>query len=225
MAVSGQTVHVIWAAGERPYRYHRFSTDAGQTWSETKRLFGELHGQALDGLAVDGAGRVHFLAQIRYPQGIYHAMWDASAWTPPELLYRIAEEETPDDFGDRIHAHDVRPVVRAGNQLVVTFADPPADPHRRLFVMVRTLADVAPQPTVQPPERAATPAGVPSAVPAQATPGPAPTATPPLPVTATDPPWERAPGPDVPLTRALVPIVVLLGGAFVARLLAGLAKR
>ena len=36
------------------------------------------------------------------------------------------------------------PVVRAGNQLVLTFADGPADPNRRLFVMYRTLDDISP---------------------------------------------------------------------------------
>jgi hypothetical protein len=50
MIVQGRTVHVIWAAGSLPYRYHRFSTDAGLTWNVPVQIFGELHGQAFDGL-------------------------------------------------------------------------------------------------------------------------------------------------------------------------------
>jgi hypothetical protein len=133
MIVQGQTVHVIWAAGSQAYRHHRFSTDAGQTWSAPRQIFGELQGQAFDGLAVDGAGRVHFFGQIRYPLGIYHAYWDQTQWTPPSWIYLIAQEG--EEIGDRIHAHHTHPVVRAGNQLVLTFADPPADPNRRLFEM------------------------------------------------------------------------------------------
>ena len=144
MIVQGQTVHVIWAAGSLPYRYHRFSTDAGQTWSAPVQIFGELHGQAFDGLAVDGAGRVHFFGQIRYPMGIYHAYWDQTQWSKPSLVYLIAQEDSEEGFGDRVHAHHTLPVIRAGNQLVLTFADGPADPNRRLFVMYRTLDDILP---------------------------------------------------------------------------------
>ena len=90
MTVQGQTVHVIWAAGSFPYRHHSFSNDAGLTWSAPARIFGDLHGQAFDGLAVDGAGRVHFLGQIRYPIGIYEADWDKGQWTAASLVYLIA---------------------------------------------------------------------------------------------------------------------------------------
>ncbi len=85
MIVQGQTVHIIWAAGSFPYRYHRFSTDAGLTWSAPVQIFGELHGQAFDSLAVDRSGRVHFFGQIRYPMGIYHAYWDQTRWSTPSL--------------------------------------------------------------------------------------------------------------------------------------------
>jgi len=49
MIVQGQNVHVIWAAGDLPHRNHRFSTDAGRTWSDPAQVFGDLHGQAFDG--------------------------------------------------------------------------------------------------------------------------------------------------------------------------------
>src|SRR5207247_1489570 len=112
--------------GEQSYRNYRYSTDAGLTWSVSERIFGELNGQAFDGLAVDGAGRVHFFGQIRYPQGIYHAIWDHGTWSVPDLVYLILQGDSSTEvMGDRIHAHDTVPVVRAGNQLVLTFADGP----------------------------------------------------------------------------------------------------
>jgi hypothetical protein len=144
-------VHVIWAAGELPYRFHRLSTDAGKTWSLPRAIFGELHGQAFDTLTVDRAGRVHFLGQIRYPVGIYEAYWDQTHWIQPSLVYLIALADSEEGFGDRVHAHLLQAVVRAGNQLVLTFGDGPADPNRRLFVMHRTLDDLAPFETIPTP--------------------------------------------------------------------------
>ena len=217
MIVQGQTVHVIWAAGELPYRHHRFSRDAGQTWSAPGRLFGELHGQAFDGFAVDGAGQVHFLGQIRYPQGIYHAYWDQTQWTPPSLIYLIAQEDSEEGIGDRIHAHHTHPVVRAGNQLVLTFADPPADPNRRLFAMHRTLDDISPLETVPTPVPTATPVPVPSPTPGRPTPMPTLTATAPLFDTAAAQSLGPVPGPDLALRVALVPTLLLLGGTVVIR--------
>jgi hypothetical protein len=217
MIVQGQTVHVIWAAGELPYRYHRFSTDAGQTWSAPKQIFGELHGQAGDGLAIDGAGRMHYFAQIRYPQGIYHAYWDGTQWTPPSLIYLIAREG--EEIGNHIHAHHTHPVVRAGNQLVLTFGDGPADPNRRLFAMHRTLDDLAPLELVPTPELAATPLPEPSPTPRQPTPLPPPTATPPVFDRAATQPQDRVPRPDLIIWVALVPNLLVFGGLVFIRLL------
>jgi hypothetical protein len=119
-----------------------------------KQIFGELHGQAGDGFAVDGAGRVHFFAQIRYPQAIYHAYWDKNQWTSPSIVYLIAREG--EGIGDHIHAHHTHPVVRAGNQLILTFGDGPADPNRRLFAMYRPLNDLSPLEPVPTPVPTAT---------------------------------------------------------------------
>jgi hypothetical protein len=215
MIIQGQTVHIIWAAGSLPYRLHRFSTDAGQTWSLPRRLFGDLHGQAFDGLAVDGAGRVHFFGQIRYPHGIYHAYWDQTHWTPPSLIYLIAQEDSEEGIGDRIHAHHTHPVVRAGNQLVLTFADGPADPNRRLFEMHRTLDDISPLEAVPTPVPTATPAPLPSPVSKRPTLMPMATATAPLFDPATARPLGDILRPDRALRFALIPTLLLLGGTFI----------
>jgi hypothetical protein len=214
MTVQGQTVHVIWAAGELPYRFHRYSTDAGQTWSAPKHIFGELHGQAFDGFAVDGAGRVHFIGQIRYPMGIYHAYWDQARWTEPSLIYMIAADEDK-DFGDLIHAHDTHPVVRAGNQLVLTFGDSPGVANRRLFAMHRILSDISPLATVPTPTPTATPTPMPNPTPSQPAPVPPLTAA----ALSVDPsaaqPMQPAPGWDFALRIAIVPSLLLLAGAVV----------
>jgi hypothetical protein len=211
MAVSGQTVHVVWAAGDFPYRYHRVSTDAGRTWSAARQVFGGLHGQAFDGFAVDGAGRVHFLSQIRYPQGIYHMTWDQGRWTPPTMIYMIAQEGG--EIGDRIHAHFTHPVVRAGNQLVLTFTDAPADPNRRLFVMHRELDDLEPlEPLPTPP----------STAPLVAAPSPSPQFSPPT-STPTPPRLtfdSRVGTSGLSLTVPLIPILLFLSAVLAVRLVA-----
>lgn len=219
MIVQGLTVHVIWAAGSLPYRNHRYSTDAGQTWSAPVQIFGELHGQAFDGLAVDGAGRVHFFGQIRYPMGIWHTYWDQTRWSRPSLVYLIAEEGSEEGIGDRVHAHDTRPVVRAGNQLVLTFADGPADPNRRLFVTYRTLDDILPLENMPTPDPTALPVPMSSPTPTQTTPMPTQTATTPLLVSEEVQPMGRVPGPDHALRVALVPILLVLGGTMIIQVL------
>ena len=216
MVVQGQTVHVIWAAGQLPYRYHRFSTDAGQTWSTPRQIFGELHGQAGDGLAIDGAGRVHFFAQIRYPMGIYHAYWDRIQWTAPSLVYLIAQEDSEEGIGDRIHAHTTYPVVQAGNQLVLTFTDGPADPNRRLFAMHRVLGDVSPLEPV--PTPTGTPALEPSPTPVQPTPMQTLTPTAHLFDSAAAGPLGQAPRPDLAIWITVVLNLLLFAGFVTFRL-------
>ena len=219
MTVQGQTVHVIWAAGSLPYRHHRFSTDAGLTWSATEQIFGELHGQAFDGLAVDGAGRVHFFGQIRYPMGIYHAYWDQNRWSKPSLVYLISIDGSGEDVGERVHAHHSLPVVRAGNQLVLTFADGPADPNRRLFVTYRTLEDILPLQNMPTPVPTATPVTTPSPTPMEPTSMPKPTETAPSLELAKDQPVGPGPAPDLAIRVALVPTLLVLAGTIIFQLL------
>ena len=219
MIVQGQTVHVVWAAGSLPYRYHRFSTDAGRTWSAPVQIFGELHGQAFDGLTVDRSGRVHFFGQIRYPMGIYHAYWDPTGWSTPSLVYFIAEEGSEEGIGDRVHAHYTLPVMRAGNQLVLTFTDGPADPNRRLFVTYRTLDDILPLENRPTPDPTATPVPISRPTPSQPAPTPSQTATAPLLESAEVQPLGRVPAPDLAIRLALVPTLLVLGVAMIIQLL------
>jgi hypothetical protein len=219
MIVQGHTVHLIWAAGSLPYRYYSYSTDSGQTWSTPVQMFGELHGQAFDGLAVDDAGRVHYFAQIRYPVGIYHAYLDKDRWSNPSLVYLIAEEGSEDNFGDRVHAHFTLPVIRAGNQLILTFTDPPSEPNRRLFAMYRTLDDIAPLESKPTPAPTATMVSVSSPTPTQPTPMASQTATvTPLDLTE-DGPIEHVAAPDIAIRMALAPTLLLLSVTIIIQLL------
>lgn len=214
MIVEGQTVHVIWAAGEQPYRNHRYSADAGRTWSAPAQIFGDLHGQAFDGFTQDGAGRVYFFGQIRYPFGIYEAYWDQAQWSLPSLVYLIAQDGSEDvGFGDRVHAHHTHPVVRAGNQLVLTFGDGPADPNRRLFAMHRTLNDIPPLESM--------PTPVPASSPAPEQPTPIPEWTPTMPSlgSAEAQPVGPLPGPNVAIRMAVIPTLLILGGTLIFQLL------
>jgi hypothetical protein len=218
MKVQGQTVHVIWAAGSLPYRYHRFSTDAGLTWSAPVQIFGELHGQAFDGLAVDRSGRVHFFGQIRYPMGIYHAYWDQTQWSIPSLVYLISVDGSGEDVGDRVHAHHTLPVIRAGNQLVLTFADGPTEPNRRLFVMYRTMDDILPLENMPTPVPTATPVPMSSPTPSQLAPMPSQTATAPSLESTEVQPLGRIPGPDLAIRVALIPTLLVLVGVVIIQL-------
>lgn len=217
MIVQGKNVHVIWAAGSLPYRYHRYSTDLGRTWSESVQVFGELHGQAFDGLAVDGAGRVHFFGQIRYPLAIYHAYWDQNEWSVPSIVYFIAEEGSEESMGNRVHAHDTVPVVRAGNQLVMTFGDSPSDSNRRLFVMYETLDDIPPAETVAPPP-IPTSLAVSNPTPIPPTSVPEQTATAPS-LESVEQPSAPVPSPDRAIWLAIVPTLIILGATVVIQYL------
>ncbi|MGH2536980.1 MAG: sialidase family protein, partial [Candidatus Promineifilaceae bacterium] len=178
LAVSGDSVHVVWAAGFLLYRNHRYSTDRGANWTAPARIFGELNGQAGDSLTVDGLGRVHFFGQIRFPMAIYHVIWDGTRWSPPGLIYFI-RDATDSDQGSEgeasatseeaipegiVAAHNTHAAVRLGYQLVLTFTDPPPAAERRLVVTQIGLDDLpaaAPAPAATAgPETEASPAAV-----------------------------------------------------------------
>ena len=78
------------------------------------------------------------------------AWWTAVRWTS---FSRGGLDEGR--AGDNIGAHNTRPIIRGGNQLILTFADEPSFPKRRLFVTETTINDLpattpVPTPTLTP---------------------------------------------------------------------------
>lgn len=145
--------HIIWTGTEETRRDYRHTTDGGKTWSATSRIFGELHGSAGDTMVMDGSGHLHFLGQIRYPQGLWSIIWDGKEWLQPHLIYLIRRSSEEDYQG--VHVHGVHAAVNRGNQLIVTFMNSPAELHNTIYGMYRVYDDV----TAVPP--AATPTATP----------------------------------------------------------------
>lgn len=154
MAVSGSNVVIIWGRGEigkiPAKRHTRVSADSGTTWSQAQPIasFGTLHGQAFDGIAVDGDGRVHYLADIRYPQGFYHAIWDKTQWLPPVRFFDILFNPDGSPAPGSIHVHYASAALRWGNQLVTVFMNSPTDPQGKVYAMHRMLDDVITPPDI-----------------------------------------------------------------------------
>ena len=149
IVVSGEEVHLVWSGNSMTEREHRFSLDRGLTWSVTEPIFDGLEGQAIgDGLATDSLGRAHFVGQIRWPQAIYHAVWDSGTWSEPNVVYLI-RQDSEDEFAGRIHAHNVRLAVHSGNQLVMTFTTALGEQQSVLYAMQAVL-DGAPETLASP---------------------------------------------------------------------------
>jgi hypothetical protein len=150
LIAEGKSIFIIWAGDQQLHREYRISTDSGGSWSDPKRMLGNLVGQAAGaGLAVDSGGRVHYATQVRYPVAIWHTVWDQGPWSAPSMAYFI-QQDAFSPVGDRIRAHNVRLAVRSGNQLVMTFTSSPGDGPLELYAMHRTLEDVSstvPMPT------------------------------------------------------------------------------
>jgi uncharacterized protein (TIGR03437 family) len=123
VAVQGPNVHITYAGGgvAGVGRRHLYSTDSGVTWSKPQSIWKDLDGAAgTDSAYFDSHGRFHLLAQVRYPQGVYHAVWDKGKWSEPKLAYLIAQDHL-DVIGDRIHAQWFEASVSAEDNVVLLF--------------------------------------------------------------------------------------------------------
>jgi uncharacterized protein (TIGR03437 family) len=114
-------VHVIYHGGKTlgVGRRHVISTDRGVTWSKPVSIWGELHGAAgTDATLFDPEGRLHLLAQVRFPQGIYHAIYDKGKWSEPTLAYLITTGEG-DPIGPRVHAQWFEATMSRAGKIVL----------------------------------------------------------------------------------------------------------
>ena len=153
MNVSDGTIHLIWSGDESVHREHRYSRDGGVTWTQSQRIFGNLSGSAGDSLIVDELDRMYFFGQIRYPQALYEIQRLDDHWEIPSIVYLVARDPF-EPFDGRIHIHAVDAVIRAENQMLLTFTGSPTDEQRALYSMYKTLEDIpagqfAPTPTLE----------------------------------------------------------------------------
>ena len=220
MVVSGKNIYAIWGRS-RPenqanplaiFRRYRISNDAGLTWSEPRWMMGDLNGQAIgSGLDVDSQGRIHYLVQMRWPMAIWHTYWDGNAWSAPTTVYFIARDDPESQIinatRSRVHAHNVREVIRNGNQLVMAFTDSPSVGAMGLYVTTRMIDDA--MPFVLLPTPPATPKPIATAT---ATLQPTPTATPSLkgPERANTIKPQTATAPTLVLGTSLLPALLLI---------------
>jgi hypothetical protein len=107
--------------------------------------------------------------------------------------------------------------VRAGNQLVLTFGDGPADPNRRLFAMHRVLDDIPALETLPTPTPGA--ALIPPSSPTPRQPETRITATPTAPILYTEvsPPLREAPTAGLAIQVGLLPVLLILAGTVIFR--------
>jgi hypothetical protein len=116
VAVAGDgTVHVVWngrvGVGGR---YHTWSADGGEAWSDVERITmppAELAGGLTHppSLTVDGEGVLHFLFTTNTPGAVY-TYWTGDRLVPPQLLVSAAEGDWWNEqasllaaFGNQLH--------------------------------------------------------------------------------------------------------------------------
>ena len=110
-------LHLVWVCGVVTNRCYRYSLDNGENWSPTERILGRFESLAgWDDLVADAEGGIHFVAQLRSPENVYHAQkLLGSDWGIPFPAYTL-----PEATG----AHYVSAVLTQGNLLhVVSTSD------------------------------------------------------------------------------------------------------
>ena len=120
VALDGQgNVHLVYGRniGYPDGRWHQWSADAGETWSEARPLFPTLEPASGDtggyGFATDSAGVLHMVNSFGGAGGeaaAYYLEWQGEGWSSPQLLMKQ-------------HAHFSRIISTLGNQLTFVAMD------------------------------------------------------------------------------------------------------
>ncbi len=85
-------VHVIWDGAPAGQRWHRWSTDGGQTWSQAQEISPDQRGLTLPvAAAFDSAGALHVVSMgwrdtPGTPRGAFHLVWQNGRWSEPQLI-------------------------------------------------------------------------------------------------------------------------------------------
>ncbi len=105
-------LHLVYTCGVTPNRCYRVSNNYGQTWSVRERVFGDMESLAgWDSMVADEEGNLHFIAQLRSPEGIYYStLPEGGEWNP---VVRVV------DAPKYAQAHFPEASLVLGNQLHV----------------------------------------------------------------------------------------------------------
>jgi hypothetical protein len=116
VAAVNDQILLTWACGEQPYRCYQVSLDRGLAWSSPQRVFGQLLSLANnDALAVDSAGKVYWVAQLRMPPAMYYSIWDRAQWSDPPTPFITS--------GRMAAGHAPAVAVGLGNQINLVMVD------------------------------------------------------------------------------------------------------
>lgn len=91
-------VHMLWNhnVGATDGRYHSWSSDGGETWTEPAWIFPGLSGRSgYPSVIADGSGTLHQITSGRSVElsgGIYHSVWLNDRWTEPVLVSTSLED-------------------------------------------------------------------------------------------------------------------------------------
>lgn len=204
---------LIYNFGVKDETFYQVSTDDGKTWTEQQPIPGLFAANPATGndyfaLATDAAGRIHLVSVGRKSKdqnapGIYHLVWDGSAWSAPQEIYQQ---------GAFIEFPDI--AVSNGNQLHVVFSTRDryrlsGNPDSTYQVWYSTLQTDAPAATrVALPTFTPLPTGT-AAVEITAEPTRRPSATP-IPEDPAETTTTGSPLPFPPLFVAIVPVVLII---------------
>ena len=214
----GGAVHVAWngAVGNPGGRYHRWSPDGGQTWSNLSAVvkpgLGGTEGPPQ--IAVDSAGALHLLTT--YQERVWYASWQGQRWT--ETIYVPSGDETGVGLGKQLTEairwiEEPAMAISRGNQVHAVFWDRRNQEHSYLWHTSKQLTApaIAPRPYPTP-----TP-------PASAMVVPTPAATP-VPTATAAPSWDATLEAAMPETSQAValdslwPVPLAVGGALLLSL-------
>lgn len=124
IAVRGkEEIHIQWAQGSIPYRWHEYSTDGGKNWSQPYQIWPDLVSQTSSrAVSVDSVNNLYWIDVLRYPNGAYLIRWVDGKWQTPEMFY-LNQVDWQDSIGNRINVHVIRSAISSGNELHIVFVD------------------------------------------------------------------------------------------------------
>lgn len=116
-AIGPDEVHIVWHGAPSGQRWHQWSEDGGDTWSEPSQLFPNHRGLTEPvALAADSEGTLHmvttgWLETEERPIGPYYSKWKDGKWAP---LTEITKRTNWDPEGPEI-------AIAGGNKLVTSW--------------------------------------------------------------------------------------------------------